>query len=156
MNAFEFVLAIMFLMFVFTIVRHKMGIPLRSMKEMREGVTRFVTSSRERLRRAIKAGVPIAAGSDMYYQLGSRSRGEASHLMFRAYRDAGMSPIDVIRAATVNAADLLGWSDRIGSVEKGKLADLIAVEADPLEDVTALENVVFVMKGGEIVKSASR
>jgi imidazolonepropionase-like amidohydrolase len=53
----------------------------------------------------------------------------------------------------MNAADLLGWSDRVGSLEPGHFADLIAVDGDPLQDVTVLENVKFVMKGGEVVKS---
>jgi imidazolonepropionase-like amidohydrolase len=122
------------------------------MKQFREGMGGFIASNADRLRRAIKAGVPIAAGSDEYYQMGSRTRGQASLVMLRAYRDAGMSPVEILRAATVNAAELLGWSDRIGSVEKGKLADLIAVDGDPLADITALEGVKFVMKGGQVVR----
>ena len=65
----------------------------------------------------------------------------------------GLTPLESIRAATVNAADLLGWADRVGTLEPGKFADLIAVEGDPLADVCALETVRFVMKGGEVVKS---
>ena len=61
-----------------------------------------------------------------------------------------MKPMDAIVAGTRNAADLLGWSDRIGTLEKGKLADVVAVEGDPLKDIRATENVVFVMKGGVI------
>jgi len=64
----------------------------------------------------------------------------------------GLTPLQSIQAATINAADLLGWSDRIGAVEPGKWADLIAVDGDPLQDVTVLEKVKFVMKGGEVVK----
>ena len=56
-------------------------------------------------------------------------------------------------AATVNAADLLGWSDQVGSIEPGKFADVIAVEGDPLADITQLERVKFVMKGGEIIRN---
>jgi imidazolonepropionase-like amidohydrolase len=56
-----------------------------------------------------------------------------------------------IQAATINAADLLGWSDQIGALEPGKYADLIAVEGDPLKDVTTLEKVKVVLKGGEVV-----
>jgi imidazolonepropionase-like amidohydrolase len=126
------------------------------MKQFREGMGGFIASNADRLRRAIKAGVPIAAGSDEYFQMGSRTRGQASLVIFRAYRDAGMSPVEILRAATVNAAELLGWSDRIGSVDKGKYADLIAVEGDPLADITVLEGVRFVMKGGEVIRDDYR
>ena len=65
----------------------------------------------------------------------------------------GLTPLQSIQAATINAADLLGWSDKIGTVESGKWADIIAVDGDPLQDVTTLERVKFVMKGGEVVKN---
>jgi imidazolonepropionase-like amidohydrolase len=65
----------------------------------------------------------------------------------------GLSPLQSIQAATTNAADLLGWSDKIGTLEPGKWADIIAVDGDPLQDVTTLERVKFVMKGGEVVKN---
>ena len=65
----------------------------------------------------------------------------------------GLTPLQAIQAATVNAADLLGWSDKTGVVAGGKWADLIAVDGDPLQDVTTLERVRFVMKGGEVVKN---
>jgi imidazolonepropionase-like amidohydrolase len=64
-----------------------------------------------------------------------------------------MSPLEAIRSATVNAADLLGWADDIGAIEPGKYADLIAVDGDALSDVKQLEHVKFVMKGGEVVKN---
>jgi imidazolonepropionase-like amidohydrolase len=60
--------------------------------------------------------------------------------------------LQAIQSATVNAADLLGWSDRVGTLEPGKFADLIAVKGDPMADTSVLENVSFVMKGGEVVK----
>lgn len=65
----------------------------------------------------------------------------------------GVKPLDALRAATVNAAELLGLSKAVGTVEPGKFADIIAVAGDPLEDIGVMEHVVFVMKGGEIVKS---
>jgi imidazolonepropionase-like amidohydrolase len=65
----------------------------------------------------------------------------------------GLSPLAAIQAATVNDADLLGWSDKIGTIEAGKFADIVAVDGDPLADVTTLERVKFVMKGGEVVKN---
>jgi imidazolonepropionase-like amidohydrolase len=64
-----------------------------------------------------------------------------------------MTPIQIIKSATVNAAELLGWQSRIGSLEAGKLADIIAVEGDPLKDIKELERVRFVMKGGKVIKN---
>jgi imidazolonepropionase-like amidohydrolase len=66
----------------------------------------------------------------------------------------GMPAKDAIRAATVNAAELLGWQKDVGAVEAGKYADLIAVDGDPLSDITVLQQVKFVMKGGKVVKDA--
>jgi len=65
----------------------------------------------------------------------------------------GLSPMQAIQAATVKAADLPGWSATVGSVAEGKLADIIAVQRDPLEDISVLENVTFVMKGGVVCKN---
>ena len=105
-----------------------------------------------RLDRAIKAGVRIAAGSDMYYRMPGKTRGQASLTMLGAYAESRMPPIEIIRAATINAAELLGWQERIGSIEAGKLADIIAVGGDPMKDVTELQKVRFVMKGGKVIK----
>jgi imidazolonepropionase-like amidohydrolase len=66
----------------------------------------------------------------------------------------GLSPAEAIRAATITAAELMGWQDRVGAVEAGKFADLIAVDGDPLADVTVLLQVKFVMKNGKVVKDA--
>jgi imidazolonepropionase-like amidohydrolase len=106
------------------------------------------------LQRILKSGVKFTAGSDMWLDYPGKTRGEASAIMFGALKDLGMTPSDVIRAATVNAAESLGWQDRIGTIEPGKLADIIAVAGDPLVDVTQLEHVQFVMKGGEVVRNA--
>jgi imidazolonepropionase-like amidohydrolase len=65
----------------------------------------------------------------------------------------GMAPAAAIQAATIRAAELLGWDDRIGSIEPGKFADLVAVGGDPLGDITELERVKFVMKGGEVYRN---
>ncbi len=72
---------------------------------------------------------------------------------FGALVSGGMTPIEALRAATMNAAELLGRSDEIGTIEPGKFADLVAVDGDPLADITVMEKVVFVMKGGEVYKS---
>jgi imidazolonepropionase-like amidohydrolase len=96
--------------------------------------------------RAIAAGVKIAYGTDAgVYPHGLNAR-EFACLVRR-----GMEPLESIRTATVHAADLIGVGDR-GTIAPGKLADLIAVPGDPLRDVTVLERVAFVMKGGVIVK----
>lgn len=112
----------------------------------------YVRLSREKLQRALKAGVKLAAGSDMWMRYPGKQRGEATMMMFEALVDAGLPHPEVIRAATVNAAELLGWQDRLGNIEAGKFADLIAVAGDPLKDINELKRVKFVMKGGEVVK----
>jgi imidazolonepropionase-like amidohydrolase len=122
-------------------------------KQAEEGMKKFAQGSRDRLKRAIAAGVPIAAGSDEYYQMGKRTRGESSTLIYEAYRESGMTPWQIIQSATVNAAELLGWQDRIGTIEPGKFADIIATSADPSADILQLEKVKFVMKGGEVVRN---
>jgi imidazolonepropionase-like amidohydrolase len=64
----------------------------------------------------------------------------------------GLTPMQAIQSATQSAADLLGWSDQVGTVSKGRYADIIAVDGDPLKDITELERVTFVMKGGVVYK----
>jgi len=105
------------------------------------------------IQRVLKSGVKFSAGSDMCWRYPGKTRGEASVATFVKLRDAGMPPLDVIRAVTVNAAEMLGWTNRIGAVAPGMLADLIAVAGDPVADVTELQRVVFVMKGGQIVRN---
>lgn len=110
-------------------------------------------SSRRRLANAIRLGVPVAAGSDMYYRIPGRTRGQASLTMLRAYSESGMTQMQIIRAATSDAAQLLGLQTRLGAIETGKLADIIAVEGDLLKDIAELERVHFVMKGGKVIKN---
>ncbi|MGH7543300.1 MAG: amidohydrolase family protein [Gemmatimonadota bacterium] len=99
----------------------------------------------ESLRRAVAAGVPIALGTDAAVFPHGENAGE-----FAALVDRGMEPLEAIRAATLNGADLLGMDDR-GVIAPGRLADLIAVPGNPLEDVRVLEDVRFVMLGGKVV-----
>lgn len=97
--------------------------------------------------RAMQAGVKIAFGTDAaVYPHGLNAR------QFATYVKMGFTPLQAIQSATLNAADLLGWSDRIGAIEPGKFADIIGVEGDPTQDVTTLERVQWVMKGGEVYK----
>jgi len=99
--------------------------------------------------RAHKAGVNIAFGTDV----GVGAHG-TNALEFVYMTEAGMSPADAIKAATVNAADLCGIGDTVGKLTKGYQADIIAVDVNPLEDVTTLQNVTFVMKGGKVFKQS--
>jgi imidazolonepropionase-like amidohydrolase len=102
---------------------------------------------RENFRRAVLAGVKTAFGTDAgVYPHGQNAKQFAFMVKF------GMTPLQAIRAATVEAAELLGWSDRVGAVAAGAYADIIAVSGDPLRDVTELERVTFVMKGGVVYK----
>jgi imidazolonepropionase-like amidohydrolase len=103
--------------------------------------------------RVLKSGVKFAAGSDMCWFAAGKTRGEASTEIFVHLRQAGMPALDVIRAITSNAAEMLGWQDRIGSVEPGKFADLIAAAGDPVADISELERVRFVMKEGQVIKN---
>jgi imidazolonepropionase-like amidohydrolase len=97
---------------------------------------------------AYAAGVKIAFGTDTF---GMSNHGENAQ-EFAILVRAGMPPMEAIRAATWNAADLIGDTDDIGTVQAGRYADIIAVTGDPLKDVTLLEHVQFVMKGGQVVK----
>jgi imidazolonepropionase-like amidohydrolase len=72
--------------------------------------------------------------------------------MFSHLHEAGMPALEILRAVTINAAEMLGWQDRVGALERGKFADLIAVTGDPIADISALEQVRFVMKGGEVIR----
>ena len=100
------------------------------------------------LKKAFAAGVKVAFGTDAAVY----PHGLNAH-EFAVYVRLGMSPLQAIQTATINGADLLGWSSKIGTLEAGKWADLIAVDGDPLKDVTTLQQVKFVMKGGEVVKN---
>jgi len=104
--------------------------------------------AQKNMARAFASGIKIAMGTDAaVFPHGLNARELA------VYVKLGMTPLDALRTTTVNAADLLGWSDRVGSIEPGKYADIIAVDGDPLQDITTLQRVKFVMKGGTVHKN---
>jgi imidazolonepropionase-like amidohydrolase len=105
------------------------------------------------VQRVLKSGVKFAAGSDMGWFYPGKTRGQASVSRFPVLHEAGMQPLDVIRAITTNAAEMLGWQDRVGAIEAGKFGDLVAVAGDPIADIHELERVHFVMKGGQVVRN---
>ena len=108
-------------------------------------------AARKNVARAFAAGVKVGFGTDAAVY----PHGMNAH-EFAVMVKLGLTPLAAIQSATINDADLLGWSDKIGAIEPGKWADIIAVDGDPLADVTTLERVKFVMKGGEVVKNEYR
>ncbi|MGH9455799.1 MAG: amidohydrolase family protein, partial [Terriglobia bacterium] len=102
----------------------------------------------ESFKKALARGVKIAFGTDV----GPFPHGTQA-IEFAELVKLGMKPAQAIQAATVTAAQMMSWQDRVGSIEKGKFADLVAVSGDPLQDVTELERVKFVMKGGVVVRN---
>jgi imidazolonepropionase-like amidohydrolase len=122
----------------------KIGMPEMFAKKARE----IMPIVDKNFAHAFASGVKVAFGTDAaVYPHGLNAR------EFAMYVKLGMTPLQAIQTATVNAADLLGWSDKVGSLETGKWGDLIAVDGDPLQDVTTLQHVKFVMKGGAVVKN---
>jgi imidazolonepropionase-like amidohydrolase len=97
---------------------------------------------------AVKSGVKIVFGTDAgVFPHGLNAR------QFTYMVKYGLSPMQAIQTATINAADLLGWKSKVGSITKGKFADIIAVEGNPLDNISILEQVQFVMKGGVVYKN---
>jgi len=111
------------------------------------GVSAYLASGRDRLMRAVKAGVTITAGSDNYLDL-RRPQGPSAKRVLHAYRSSGMTAAQVLQAATINDARLLGMENRIGVIKPGAEADIIAVDGDPERDFSAIDRIHFVMKGG--------
>ena len=130
---------------------------LRQMKQ--KGIVLVATeifvnaAPKERLQRAIGIGVKIAMGSDAWALLPGKTRGEATLVELRKLQDEGMPSIDIIRSSTVNAAELMGWSDRVGELAAGKFADIVAVAGDPVKDIGLLQHMQFVMKGAKVVRN---
>ena len=118
--------------------------------EIQQEHEKFLEGIRNGIQMAMSAGVKIAAGFDAS---GPKGQGQnAAELVALTRR--GLSPLEAIQAATVNAAELMNWQEKVGALERNHYADLIAVEGDPLNDITELERVKFVMKGGVVVKDS--
>jgi imidazolonepropionase-like amidohydrolase len=105
-------------------------------------------SAKNSAKKAFAAGVKIGMGTDAAVY----PHGLNAHEL-EVYVQLGMTPLQAVQTATINDADLLGWKDKVGTLEPGKWADIIAVDGDPLHDITTLQHVKFVMKGGEVVKN---
>jgi imidazolonepropionase-like amidohydrolase len=119
------------------------GLPDKLMEKARM----INTKKRESYRNAIQAGVKIAYGTDAgVFPHGTNA------VDFRLLVELGMPPMQAIQSATMVAAELLGHSDKLGSVQSGKYADLVAVKSDPLKDIKVLESIPWVMKGGVVYK----
>ncbi|HEU5231726.1 MAG TPA: amidohydrolase family protein [Terriglobales bacterium] len=105
-------------------------------------------TQRENFRKAFQAGALMGFATDAgVYPHGDNWK------QFPKMVEWGMKPIDAIRAATVNGADIMGWSDRVGSIEKGFYADIIGIDGDPIADISAMGRVKMVIKGGEVVRN---
>ena len=107
--------------------------------------------AKKNIRHAYESGVKIALGTDAAVY----PHGLNAHEVEVYVRDLGMTPLAAIQTATVNAADLLGWTDKTGSLDAGKWADIIAVDGNPLADVKLLQDVKFVMKSGVVYKGGA-
>ena len=105
--------------------------------------------ARQNIAIARELGVKIANGFDAS---SAEAHGKNADELVTV-TELGLTPLEAIRSATINAAGLMGWQDRVGAVEPGRFADLIAVDGDPLVDITVLQNVKFVMKGGAVIKN---
>jgi imidazolonepropionase-like amidohydrolase len=107
----------------------------------------FLELKEQDFRRQIAAGIPMAVGSDVGpFPHGTQARELALMVKY------GMSPLAVLQADLLNGAKLLGWDGQIGSLESGYFADIVAVAGDPLQDISAVQNVSFVMKGGVVYR----
>nr|NIR51913.1 amidohydrolase family protein [candidate division KSB1 bacterium]NIR68914.1 amidohydrolase family protein [candidate division KSB1 bacterium]NIS27262.1 amidohydrolase family protein [candidate division KSB1 bacterium]NIT74147.1 amidohydrolase family protein [candidate division KSB1 bacterium]NIU27996.1 amidohydrolase family protein [candidate division KSB1 bacterium] len=118
-------------------------------EEQRDPLRKKIVDSHKRaFQKAMELGVNIVFGSDV----GAFEHGTSAR-EFKIMVDYGMKPMDAIKSATIRAAELMRRENEIGTIEKGKYADIVAVSGDPLADIQILEDVAFVMKGGQIIKN---
>jgi len=111
---------------------------------------KMVEAERAAFQKALKRNVKIAFGTDVG---GSNWREIGQAREFQYYVDYGMPPMKAIQTATSKAAEVLGWSDKLGTIESGKWADIVAISGDPLKDITELQRVTFVMKAGVVYRN---
>jgi len=115
---------------------------------VREKAAIIIPAAKKNVANAFHSGVRVALGTDAGVYPHGENGGE-----FAAMVKLGLTPVQALQAGTVNAAELMGWSDKIGTLEKGKFADMVAVTGNPIENVRLLEKVQFVMKDGVIYKN---
>ena len=119
--------------------------------KMVEHEKKFYENNPKKIFEAYKKGVKIATGTDAGVTPHGKNYREVERFV-----ELGMTNADALRAGTINSADLLDMSDELGTIEKGKIADIIAIDGNPLEEIKDIENVVFVMKEGKVFKDLSR
>lgn len=125
------------------------GNPLKIPQQSIDKARAVRGSMREAFKTAVKNGVKIAFGTDAgVFPHGTQTK------EFKIYTDLGLTPMQAIQSATTSAAELMGWSGKVGVIAKGSYADMVAVSGDPLADITELERVKWVMKGGVLYKDA--
>jgi imidazolonepropionase-like amidohydrolase len=107
----------------------------------------IIPAAKKNVAQAFKAGVRVALGTDAGVYPHGQNGGE-----FWSMVKLGLTPLQALQAGTVNAAELMGWSDRVGAIRPGMFADIVAVRGDPISDIHVLEHVQFVMKGGVVYK----
>lgn len=115
---------------------------------VRQKVAIIIPAAKDDMSKAFHAKVRVALGSDAGVYPHGENGGE-----FEAMTKLGMPPVQALQAGTLNAATLLGWEDRVGTIEPGKFADIVAVAGDPVKDIQLMKHVQFVMKGGVVYKN---
>ena len=118
-------------------------------KQIQRSIKRAIKRRKDVIQRAIKAGVRIVAGSDMYLDM-KMPQGEAARDMLLSYAEAGMSVTEILKSATIYAAEHLRWKNRAGVIKKGAFADIIAVPNGLEKDIKKINDIRFVMKGGKV------
>lgn len=113
----------------------------------------YATDQRAKMDKARKAGVKIAFGSDEWYERDGKTRGQATLQLLAALERFGMTPAEALRSATIDAAELLNVQNVAGSIDPKKFGDIVAIDGDPLQRLTDIQNVKFLMKGGRVVRN---
>jgi imidazolonepropionase-like amidohydrolase len=136
-----------FPLFWYTDNMEKMHLP----KYTEDKIKMILPAAKVSMANAFKSGVKVALGTDAGVYPHGLNAGEYWSMV-----KLGLTPVQALQAGSINAADLMGWSDRVGTIEPGKFADIVAVNGDPLSDITLLQHVSFVMKGGIVYKSGDQ